>query len=60
MLNLCLHSKLQDYYFDVLRAELEDVVFFILFFEELEELEFLDVVLLVVFLLVVFFSEFDE
>ncbi len=60
MLNLCLHSKLQDHYFDVLRAELEDVVFFMLFFEELEELEFLDVVLLVVFLLVVFFSEFDE
>lgn len=62
-LNLWLtFQAIKNYYLDELRAELE-VVFFALFLEELEELEFLDeldVVLLVVFLLVVFFSEFDE
>ena len=58
MHSLNLHPKL-PYYFVVLRAELDELVFFILFLEEFLDVV-LDVVLLVVFLLVVFFSEFDE
>lgn len=53
-----------DYSFVVLRAEVDEFVFFALFLEELEEFVFFDVVLDVepdvVFLLLVFFSAFDE